>query len=193
MPFTHFKEAGFEITFATEKGESPKCDSRMLEGITQILLGATKSVVSQYNAMIASPEWASPLSWTTPTLDLSAYDLVFLPGGHDKGVSQVIDSARVHELIAAYFPLTARASEHKKAIGAVCHGVMVLSETPRADGKSVLNGAITTALPTRFEQLAFWGTRAFLGDYYKTYGACSENVEEAVSRLCVCFREVSRS
>lgn len=181
MPFTHFKKAGFEITFATEKGESPKCDSKMLEGLTQKILGATKSVVSQYNDMIASPEWAAPLSWMTPTLDLATYDLVFCPGGHDKGVTQVIDSPRVHELVAAYFPLTARTSGQKKAIGAVCHGVMVLSETSRQDGKSVLNGVITTALPTRFEQLAFWGTRAFLGDYYKTYGACSENVEESVS------------
>lgn len=147
-----------------------------------MLLGATKSVIAQYNTMIAGTEWANAVSWTDPGFDLTTYDLVFFPGGHEKGVRQVIDSERVHQLVAEYFPLTLRTSENKKAIGAVCHGVMVLSETTGKDGKSVLYGVKTTALPTRFEQLAFWGTRAFLGDYYKTYGACSENVEESVTK-----------
>jgi hypothetical protein len=56
----------------------------------------------------------------------------------------------------------------------------VLSETEGADGKSVIHECVTTALPARFEQVAFWGTRAFLGDYYKTYGAGSDNVEASV-------------
>ncbi len=38
IPFTVWKEAGYDITFATEKGASPRCDKRMLEGLTQKLL-----------------------------------------------------------------------------------------------------------------------------------------------------------
>lgn len=38
VPFMAFKDAGFEVTIATEKGDSPKCDAKMLEGITQKLL-----------------------------------------------------------------------------------------------------------------------------------------------------------
>lgn len=67
-------------------------------------------------------------------------------------------------------------------MAAVCHGVMVLSETEGKDGKSVIHECVTTALPARFEQVAFWGTRAFLGDYYKTYGVGSDDVE-----VSVCF------
>ncbi|OAA71667.1 ThiJ/PfpI family protein [Akanthomyces lecanii RCEF 1005] len=181
VPFTAFKEAGFQITFATENGKVPQCDVRMLEGITQMILGAKKAVVAQYKNMAESTEWNSPVSWSTPSFSVDEYDLVFLPGGHEKGVRQVIDSPIVHSLLASYFPQTKKPS--KKAVGAVCHGVMVLSETKLPDGKSVLHGVKTTALPTRFEQLAFWGTRLFLGDYYKTYGACSENVEESVTRV----------
>lgn len=38
VPFTAFKDAGYSITFATEQGSVPKCDSKMLEGITQLIL-----------------------------------------------------------------------------------------------------------------------------------------------------------
>jgi len=38
VPYTAFKEAGFDVAFATESGETPSCDSRMLEGITQKIL-----------------------------------------------------------------------------------------------------------------------------------------------------------
>ncbi|KAJ6788236.1 hypothetical protein PWT90_04380 [Aphanocladium album] len=165
VPFTIFKEAGFQISFATENGN-----------------GAKKSVVVQYKTMSDGAEWNAPLSWSAPNFSIDAYDLVFLPGGHEKGVRQVIDSPVVHALLAAYFPQTKKPSA-RKAVGAVCHGVMVLSETKTSDGRSVLYGVQTTALPTRFEQLAFWGTRLFLGDYYKTYGACSENVEESVTKV----------
>lgn len=37
-PYTAFKEAGFNVSFATEAGKSPQCDTKMLEGLTQRLL-----------------------------------------------------------------------------------------------------------------------------------------------------------
>ncbi|KAJ2969171.1 hypothetical protein NQ176_g8811 [Zarea fungicola] len=61
VPFTAFKEAGYSITFVTEHGAVPKCDAKMLEGITQVLLGAKKSVVEQYRQMTQTAEWQSPL------------------------------------------------------------------------------------------------------------------------------------
>ena len=85
----------------------------------------------------------------------------------------------MHSLLADYVPATVKPSN--KAIGAICHGVMVLSEAMTGEGgKSLLADKTTTALPSVFEGTAFWATRAFLGDYYKTYGACSDNVEVAV-------------
>lgn len=38
VPYAAFKNAGFEVHFATENGKTPECDKRMLEGITQMLL-----------------------------------------------------------------------------------------------------------------------------------------------------------
>jgi putative intracellular protease/amidase len=143
------------------------------------LQGAKKSTVDLYAKMSQSEEWKTPLAWTSGDFSLEPFDLVFFPGGHEKGVRQVIDSSVVHKLVVDFFPKTKKPS--KKAVGAVCHGVMVLSESKDESGRSVLYPCTTTALPAKFEQMAFWGTRAFLGDYYKTYGAGSQDVEVSVS------------
>ena len=60
---------------------------------------------------------------------------------------------------------------------------MALSEAVGEAGKSILHECVTTALPARFEQVAFWGTRLVLGDYYKTYGAGSDDVEVSVGDI----------
>ncbi|RDW84799.1 class I glutamine amidotransferase-like protein [Coleophoma cylindrospora] len=182
VPYLAFKTAGFEVHFATENGNAPACDRMMLTGITQKLLGATQRAIDAYNQMAVAQEFQHPLSWSSPEFSLDSYNLVFFPGGHEKGVRQVIDSPIMHQHLVKYFPLTAKPSE--KAVAAVCHGVMVLSETKLPNGKSIIHECATTALPARFEQLAFWGTRAFLGDYYKTYGVGSDDVEVSV-RKCL--------
>jgi hypothetical protein len=38
VAYTIFKEAGFEVQFATETGNAPKCDERMISGISGKLL-----------------------------------------------------------------------------------------------------------------------------------------------------------
>ncbi|GAP91577.1 putative family protein [Rosellinia necatrix] len=180
VPWAAFKAAGYDISFVTESGKVPRCDKKMVEGVTQKLLGATKDVVATYKTMQQSNEMAHPLSWSAPDFSLDPYDLVVFPGGHDKGVRQVIESPIVHKLMLDYFPKTKRPS--RKVVGAVCHGVMVLSETKDANGRSVIYECATTALPTKYEQAAYWGTRAFLGDYYKTFGHGTENVQESVTK-----------
>lgn len=134
--------------------------------------------MNAYDEMSKTAEFLHPLSWSSPDFSVDSYNLVFLPGGHEKGVRQVIDSPIIHNQLAQYFPATKKPS--KKVVAAICHGVMVLSETQGADGKSILHECDTTALPARFEQVAFWGTRVFLGDYYKTYGVGSDDVEASV-------------
>ncbi|KAK3319716.1 class I glutamine amidotransferase-like protein [Cercophora scortea] len=180
VPYHAFKDAGFIVHFATETGNTPACDKRMLEGITQKLLGANKSTLDLYKKMTQTHEWVLPRAWTAPAFTLARFDLVFFPGGHDKGVRQIIDSPVVHKLLLDFFPTTRKPS--RKAVAAVCHGVMVLSESRDEAGRSVIADCVTTALPARFEQVAFWGTRAVLGDYYKTYGAGSDNVETLVRK-----------
>ncbi|KAJ8063759.1 hypothetical protein OCU04_007621 [Sclerotinia nivalis] len=185
VPYHTFKAAGFSVHFATETGARPACDIKMLEGITQKLLGATQATVSLYKQMSQTSEFTSPLSWSSDSFSLEPYDLVFLPGGHEKGVRQLIDSDVMHKHLVGYWKDVKKPG--KKCVGAVCHGVMVLSETMMEgkDGeekKSIIHDCDTTALPGMFEGMAYWSTRWALGDYYKTYGAGSENVEASVRK-----------
>ena len=161
----------------------PECDKKMLEGMTQKLLvshtiglviwkwtlisslcqkGATQEAVELYKSMKEDMKSMRALAWTDEGFTLEPYDLVFLPGGHEKGVVQVINSPVTHKLMVDYFPQTRKPS--RKNVAAVCHGVMVLSESYLPDGKSVLHDVTTTALPGFMEQSIFWGTRLFLGD-----------------------------
>ncbi|KAI1826386.1 class I glutamine amidotransferase-like protein [Xylaria intraflava] len=181
VPWSAFKTAGYEVSFATETGKTPRCDKKMLEGITQKLLGAKKEVVATYRTMQQSEEMLHPLSWSTPDFSLDPYDLVIFPGGHEKSVRQLIESPIVHSLMLQYFPQTKKPG--RKVVGAVCHGVMALSESKDANGRSILHDCVTTALPAKFEQTAYWSTRAFLGDYYKTFGHGSENVQQSVTKV----------
>jgi putative intracellular protease/amidase len=132
--------------------------------------------------MSKTTDFLHPLSWSSLDFSLDSYNLIFLPGGHEKSVRQIIDSPIIYKQLAHYFPATIKPS--KKTVAAICHGVMVLSETKNAEGESIIHECITTALPARFEQVAFWGTRLFLGDYYKTYGAGSDDVETSVRLSC---------
>lgn len=134
--------------------------------------------------MTHTPEFQQPLSWTAPTFSLAPYSLVFLPGGHDHSIRQMLDCPILRSLLAHYFPLTRKPS--RCAAAAVCHGVLALAmaETEpgngEASGRSVLYDCETCSLPAAFENVAWWGTRAVLGDYYKTYGREAESVEEVV-------------
>lgn len=147
--------------------------------MTPYIQGSTRSVVRTYWKMKEDSAAINPLSWTDPSFSLDQFDLVFFPGGHDKAVRQIIDSPIVHKHVLGYFPLTKKPSH--KAVAAVCHGVMVLSESMREDGKSILHDVTTTTLPSVFESGIYTITRPFLGAYYKTYGAKSETTEQSVS------------
>lgn len=116
----------------------------MLQGWTGSLLGAPKAAVAAYNAMIKSSEWQKPRSWSEGSANLTSFDVVFVPGGHEKNVRQLLDSERAQELMAAFWPLIKKPG--KKLCGAVCHGVQFLAHTKAADGKSILHDVTTTAL-----------------------------------------------
>jgi putative intracellular protease/amidase len=180
VPWQVFTDAGFDCQFATESGKPPVCDEKMLSGWTGTLLGASSSAKQTYKTMIeTSMNYKQPHSWTDNNFSLDSYDLVFLPGGHEKSVRQIIDSLKLHSLLASYFPQTLKPS--KKTVAAICHGVQVLAASSQEDGKSVIHDCKTTALIGTMEQFIFHATRLFLGDYYKTYGKGTDSVQQIVS------------
>ncbi|KAH7396993.1 class I glutamine amidotransferase-like protein [Phaeosphaeria sp. MPI-PUGE-AT-0046c] len=185
VPFSAFVAAGYDVTIATQLGAIPACDARMLTGWTQTFLGADKHTIALYENMKDSSAWQQPRSWCDPSFTLESFDLVFLPGGHDKAVRQLLDCPRAQSLLVSYYPLTRRAytrenGSRPKFCAAVCHGVQLLAHAKTADGLSVLHDVTTTTLPDFFETSVYATTRLFLGDYYKTYGAGTDNVATIV-------------
>lgn len=135
-------------------------------------------MVQKYATMAASEEFLNPLAWTASDFSLDDYQMVLFPGGHDKGIRQMIDSPLVHGLVIDFFQKTKKPG--KRAVAAICHGVMALSNAKDSNGKSPIHSCITTALPAFMETFIYWSTFLVLGDYYKTYGAGSETVEHSV-------------
>lgn len=176
-PYTIFTEAGLDVVFATEKGTTPACDQKMLSGITGSLLGAPARAKEQYRHMAETPAFKTPLSWTAPEFDLGKFDLVFLPGGHDKAMRQYIESQSLHLQLSRYVQ-EMRSGNNSKNLVAICHGVQVLTTaSDEAGDKSIIHDFETTALPAFMEQSIYWLTCPFLGSYYKTYGPGTNSVE----------------
>ena len=187
IPWQAVHNAGFTTLFATEDGRQAACDSKMLSSLTATLLGASKAA---YTQLLSSSSFQHPLSWSDESFSLKGYDTVILPSGHDKAMQQIIDSDRVHALLAESFPLTKKTLTERKCVAAICHGVQVLafssystsSSNEKGESKSVLAEVKTTALQNFHETCIYQGTRLFLGDYYKTYGHGSPSVQDIVTK-----------
>jgi protease I len=175
IPWKLFSEAGLEVVFATPKGIKASPDERMLNGDN---LGILKSVLrARADAIDACIEMASSHSFCSPVIysEVSAddFDALILPGGHDKGVIEYLESEVLQSVVVDFF-----ASE--KPVGAICHGVVLAARSidPKSN-KSVLHEYKTTALLNSQELLAYNLTRLWLDDYYLTYP--EKTVEDEVT------------
>ena len=165
IPWKILTENNIKITFATPKGKPASGDEIMLTGknlgIFRSLLKARNDAVEAYHLMINSSEYKRPIQYNE--IQSSDYDGIFLPGGHDKGVKEYLESEILQNIIPTFF-------QDKKKIGAVCHGVVLLARSKdKKTNKSVIYDYKTTALLKNQELLAYNLTRLWLKDYYLTY------------------------
>jgi putative intracellular protease/amidase len=174
VPWKLFRERGHDVVFATEAGAVPEADQLLINGVVFGALGARPEPVAFYRELEAAPERLAPVTWAS--IDVGAFDALFLAGGHAPGMRQYLGSEVVHRLTAAFFATT-------KPIAAICHGVLVAARSRRADGTSVLHGARTTCLPKYMERSAYLATFWRRGRYYRTYPAYVEDeVRAALAR-----------
>ncbi|EPS37873.1 hypothetical protein H072_8334 [Dactylellina haptotyla CBS 200.50] len=108
-PWYIFKQAGCVIEFATENGDVPKADQRMLERSKfRDFIGAGLEHIERFYAMAGSDEYLSPRKWSDPSFSLLVYDAVYLTTGFDTRMRQFVESESLHKLMASYFPLSKR-------------------------------------------------------------------------------------
>jgi protease I len=103
----------------------------------------------------------SPLSYED--VNDGDFDALLLPGGHDKGVKEYLESSVLQRLVANFFL-------QDKPVAAICHGVVLAARSVAlGTGKSVIAGYNTSCLLKSQELLAYQMTRLWLKDYYLTY------------------------
>jgi protease I len=164
VPWKVLGERGHEVVFATPHGKSASADPIMVTGkglgVLKYVLRADAVGRAAYGEMLASETFQNPISWDDASE--STYDVLVLPGGHDKTVKPYLESSVVQQITSNFMAAG-------KPVGAICHGVLVLARAQGADGRSVIHGRKVTSLINRLETTAYNLTRLWMGDYYRTY------------------------
>ncbi|MCF6307459.1 MAG: type 1 glutamine amidotransferase domain-containing protein [Flavobacteriaceae bacterium] len=165
IPWKLFTENNIQVYFATPNGKKAACDVIMLTGkrlgVWKSLLKARKDAQEAYQEMKETSLFVNPLTYDE--IREKDFDGIFLPGGHDKGVIEYLESPVLQKIIPDFF-------NSDKKIAAICHGVILLAKSKNSSaGKSVLYNFKTTALLKSQELLAYNLTRFWLKDYYLTY------------------------
>jgi protease I len=165
VPWKLLTEQGHEVIFSTPRGEKARADEIMITGKG---LGIFKGILrARKDARIAYAEMEKNAAFCKPTkyedLKEADFDAIFLPGGHDKGVKEYLESKVLQDLIVQFF-------KSNKPVAGICHGILLIARSiDRATGKSVIANYKTTSLLKTQELAAFNLTRLWLGDYYLTY------------------------
>src|SRR3954453_8214723 len=63
VPWHHLRECGHEVVFATEHGDVPECDPKLLPGVIFGKLGADPEPISFYRELEQAPEFQAPITW----------------------------------------------------------------------------------------------------------------------------------
>ena len=175
------RAAGVEVEFATRDGQPSVADVLMLNGegldlwgalpllrhfkLLGLLLRAEGSVRRGYQQLLEDKAYLRPHKFSR--LRASAFNGLMLSGGHRaKDMQEYLEDPVLLGFIGDFFATD-------RPVAAIAHGVLLAARSKRADGRSVLYGRKTTALPWSMERDA-WTLTRFLGrvwepTYYRTY------------------------
>jgi putative intracellular protease/amidase len=167
VPWKLLTEAGHDVVFATERGDTPAADPRLIDGVIFGQLGAKPEPLAFYRELEQRRAFRSPLRFAD--VDPSDFGALHLAGGHAPGMRPYLESEEVQHIARAFFAA-------KSPVSAICHGVIVLARA------GLLGDRRTTCLPKYMERLAYWSTAWRLGRYYRTYDAYVEDEVRAQAR-----------
>ncbi len=164
VPWRLLSQRRHQIVFATPDGGPARADPRMVTGKGlgpfAPFMRADRNGRSAHDEMIRSEEFREPIAYEG--IRPEDFGGIILPGGHAPGMRPYLESARLRAVVADLF-------ERGRPVGAICHGVLIAARTRRADGRSILYGRKTTALPKTMELAGWLLTCVYLGNYVRTY------------------------
>jgi putative intracellular protease/amidase len=156
--------SGVDVRFATPDGGPAYADPRLVDtgfSVLSPLLMTRPGSLRAYRRMVNDAHFVKPCAYDD--VDIDTVDGLFVPGGHAKGVRTLLESSAAQAIAAT-------AMSRDIAVGAVCHGVLLLARSiDPSTGRSALYGRRTTALTAALELGGWAMTRLWLGDYYRTY------------------------
>lgn len=132
-PMEILQNAGHQVDLASPKGGKPTLD--------QVSLMEEYDPEGKYKKM-----YESGLADNTTALsdiDASAYDVVFVVGGHG-AMYDLAESETLHKIINDVY-------DNGNIVSAVCHGPAPLVFTKRPDGQSIIAGLDVTGYPEAVE------------------------------------------
>lgn len=165
VPWKFLLSKGVEIVFSTPFGEESKPDYRLLTGrslgIFKNILTADKSISNFIIDLERDSSFLNPLSYSE--IQPYKYDAIILPGGHDKRIISYLESKQLQNIVNSFFNMN-------RPVGAICHGTLVVARTMNPETKrSVIYNYKTTSLLNIQEVGAYYLTKIWAKDYYRTY------------------------
>lgn len=157
IPWQVLTRAGHSFELATEDGRTAQPDRLMMEGCLGGLIGARKDGRVCFAALTESEAWRSPVAWSS-LRDLSAYDAIFVPGGHMQGMKALVADVELHRLVRGFWQ-----DKPAAPVAAMCHGVVLLAAS------GVLYNQRTTCFLTAQEALAWAGSWWDWGSYVRVF------------------------
>lgn len=170
VPWRTLRQRGHRVVFATPNGKVARADPRMISGeglgIFAALMRADSNGRPAYEEMSECEEFRHPTGYSD--IAPEKLDGLILPGGHAKGMRELLESRQLQSFVAGFFA-------RNRPVGAICHGVLLAARSQGVNGRSVLYGKKTTGL-TKFMELTAWAlTCLYLADYYRTYPTTVED------------------
>ena len=173
IPWKVCTSRGWKVAFSTEHGNVAQADRHLLKGPILGPLGSGAKAVAAYRQMTQVPAYQHPIPYAE--IDPDRCQALLLPGGHASGMRQYWESPILRSKVLQF-------CQQGKLIGAICHGILVLTRTidPQT-GRSVLYGRKVTAPSQSLDRMGYLLQSWLLRRSYLTY----PNTVEAEVRACL--------
>lgn len=176
IPWKLLTDQGVQVYFATPEGAVAQGDQRMVYGTglgwLKALLMARKDAVLAYKELLTDQQFNQPMAYSE--INATDFDGLILPGGHAQGMKSYLESTVLQKKVADFFI-------NQQPVGAICHGTVVLARTRHPEtGDSVIRDYQTTGLLKKQELMAYYLTKYWLKNYYRTYPTTVEDEVKSV-------------
>lgn len=121
-PWSTLKDAGFEIDFASPKGEHAPIEQSSMDRENELNRRFQSEAKNGIDNTIKLNH-----------VDASKYDAVFFPGGHGP-MWDLADNEQVHEIVRTIY------EDNNGMVAAICHGPAALVGLKLSDGRYLVDG-----------------------------------------------------